>query len=81
MSDEGAHKFEYSHLRVPREKGFFEKMLFWRNDLGPDYSGTYQVVIQPDGEASRVYLKFETGSPANTNAAEHVLGIFMERLG
>jgi len=80
-SDDGAHKFEYQHLRTAPEKGFFEKMLFWRNDLGPDYSGTYLVRIQADGDETRVYLMFATGSPANSNAAEHVLGIFMERLG
>ncbi len=80
-SDDGAHKFEYRHLRTAPEKGFFEKFLFWRNDLGPDYSGTYQLQIQADGDETRVYLMYVTGSAANTNAAEHVLGIFMERLG
>ena len=81
MNDDGAHKFEYRHVQVPVEKGFFEKMLFWRDNLGPDYSGAYRTRIQADGDESRVYLMLETGTPASTNAAEHVLGIFMERLG
>jgi uncharacterized lipoprotein len=80
-SDLGAHRFEYRHVRVPQEKGFFQKFLFWRNDLGPDYSGSYQVRLEADGDETRVYLILETGGQASTNATEHILGIFMERLG
>lgn len=78
---QGAHRFEYRHVRAPVEKGFFEKFLFWRDNLGPDYSGTYRVRMEDDGAETRVYLESDSGAPAQTNAVEHVLGIFMERLG
>jgi uncharacterized lipoprotein len=81
ISDQGAHRFDYQHVREPRERGFFEKMMFWRESLGPDYSGTYVVRLQEDGKETRVYLVTPEGAPASTNAAEHILGIFMERLG
>jgi uncharacterized lipoprotein len=76
----GAHEFQYTQLRVD-DRGFFEKMMFWRNDEGPNHSGAYRTRVQADGEQSRVYLLYSTGAPADTGAAEHVLGIFMERLG
>jgi len=79
--DDGAHYFEYRHVRIPQDKSFFGKMLFWRDDEGVDYSGSYRVRLEADGDETRVYLMFGTGGPANTNAAEHILGIFMERLG
>ena len=80
-SDEGAHRFEYRHTRMPVEQSFFERLAFWRDNLGPDYSGAYEVSLQPDGQETRVYLKTASGSAVSTNAAEHILGIFMERLG
>ena len=49
-NDDGSHRFEYRHARTPVEKGFFEKMLFWKNDMGPDYSGAYRLRLQPDGK-------------------------------
>ncbi|NND45608.1 MAG: hypothetical protein HKN58_09810 [Xanthomonadales bacterium] len=79
--DSGAHVFEYRHVRVPQEKSFFQKILFWRDDAGPDYSGSYRLRLEPDGSETRVYLDTAAGGAASTNAAEHVLGIFMERIG
>ena len=79
--DDGGHHFQYRHVRIPQEKGFFGKLLFWRGDQGLDYSGSYRVRLEADGDETQVYLMFGTGGSANTNAAEHILGIFMERLG
>jgi len=79
--EQGRLKFEYHHEPAPVEKSFFEKMMFWRSNEGPDYSGTYQVHLEPDGNETRVYLLNTAGEAAFTNVAEHVLGIFMERLG
>lgn len=76
----GSHRFEYTHMRVD-DRGFFKKLLFWRGDEGPNYSGSYRTRLQPDGEQTRVYLLYGNGDPAATNAAEHILAIFMERLG
>jgi uncharacterized lipoprotein len=77
---DGAHQFEYFQ-RDSDSRGFFERMMFWRSDQGPNYSGSYRTHLQSDGEQTRVYLMYGNGSPADTGAAEHVLGIFMDRLG
>lgn len=79
--DEGGHIFEYRHLRLPPEKSLFQKVLFWRDVESPDYSGTYRLRLQPEGEETRVYLDVAGDGAAETPAAEHILGIFMERLG
>ncbi|NNE05467.1 MAG: outer membrane protein assembly factor BamC [Xanthomonadales bacterium] len=79
--DESGHVFSYRHVRLPREKGFFGKLMFWREEFGPDYSGTYRVRLQEDDDETRVYLDARGGGQAPSNAAEHILGIFMERLG
>jgi hypothetical protein len=34
-----------------------------------------------EGEETRVYLIDANAGPADANAAEYILGIFMERLG
>lgn len=76
----GAYEFEYVQMRVD-DRGFFEKMMFWRSDQGPNHSGSYRTQLEADGDQTRVFLLYSTGNPADTAAAEHVLGIFMERLG
>lgn len=75
-----ALRFEYAHVRYD-ERSFWQKLAFWNRGSGPDFSGIYRARIVPDDAGSRVYLDFDSGSPATTNAAEHILGIFMERLG
>lgn len=78
--ENGAYTFEYFQMNTD-SRSFFQKMMFWRNDRGANYSGAYKTRLQADGEQTRVYLQYNTGTPADTGAAEHVLGIFMERLG
>lgn len=75
----GAHKFHYSQA-APPDEGFFSNMAFWRSDAF-DYSGTFMTRIKPDGENTRVYLLFGTGGAVDAAGSEHILGIFMERLG
>jgi uncharacterized lipoprotein len=79
-SQEGMHHFEYSHPHSG-ERGFFSRLLFWRDDPGPDYSGVYRTRLEADGDQTRVYLLHDDGSRVDTDAAEHILGMFMERLG
>ena len=79
-ADEGAYAFEYLQPPGPDEGGFFSKLAFWRSD-GPDYSGAYRTEVRADGEDARVYLRQPNGDPAAPDAAEHVLAVFMERLG
>lgn len=75
----GRHRFEFYHV-VYDERSFWQKMAFWRSDSGPNYSGIYRTRVEADGEDARVYLMFDTGESATTDSAEHILGIFMERL-
>ncbi len=77
--DNGAYKFQYQQQHVDKE-GFFHRIMFWRD--GPrDYSGTYRLALKQDGKNTRVYLYETDGSSADTETSEHILGIFMERLG
>jgi uncharacterized lipoprotein len=77
--DSGSHKFHYTQPD-PEEEGFFSNMAFWR-DTTLNYSGTFMTSLRPDGENTRVYLLFGNGEPVDTAGTEHILGIFMERLG
>jgi uncharacterized lipoprotein len=79
-SDEsGAHMFHYQQ-DAPPDEGFFSNMAFWRSQP-MDYSGTFMTLIKPDGNDTRVYLLFGNGEAVDTSGAEHILAIFMERLG
>lgn len=79
-SDEsGSHKFHYKQV-APPEEGFFSNMAFWRNQPA-DYSGTFMTLLKPDGQETRVYLLFGNGEVVDTAGTEHILAIFMERLG
>lgn len=77
--DSGSHKFQYKQV-MRTDKGFFSRLAFWRSDP-VDYSGTFMTRLKADGENTRVYLLFGTGEAVDTAGAEHVLGIFMDRLG
>jgi hypothetical protein len=76
----GGHKFHYSQAKTNEKEGFFTRMAFWRSDPF-DYSGTFMTNIRPDGNNTRVYLLFGNGETCDTAGSEHILGIFMERLG
>lgn len=82
-SASGSHKFHYKQPPpITDDKGFFSRMAFWRSR--PDYvdfSGTFMTSLIPDGEDTRVYLLFGTGEAVDTAGSEHILGVFMERLG
>ncbi len=75
----GAHKFHYKQV-MPVDEGFFSHMAFWRSSP-TDYSGTFMTRIKADGKDTRVYLLFGNGEAVDTAGSEHILGIFMERLG
>lgn len=77
---EGGYRFEYEQQIIDRDEGFFSKMAFWR-DNAPNYSGSYLTRFEPDGESTRVYLKYADGGEVPMDAAEHVLAILKERLG
>jgi len=81
-NESDAYKFHYTQKRIENNESFFSRMAFWRSR--PDYldfSGTFMTSIRPDGENTRVYLLFGNGQPCDTAGSEHILGIFMQRLG
>ena len=83
MDVSGAHKFHYTQ-KPPKSNdvGFFGRMAFWRDRPEYiDFSGTFMTSLKADGQDTRVYLLFGTGEAVDTSGSEHILGIFMERLG
>lgn len=83
VGESGAHKFHYTQVHTKNtDEGFFSRMAFWRDRPEYiDFSGTFMTSLRPDGDNTRVYLLFGTGEPVDTAGSEHILGIFMERLG
>ena len=81
QDEEGVHRFDYYHELDDLKKGFFKSLAFWRRDKRKDYSGTYQVYVRPDGENSRIYIKYADGADCEPDAAEHVLSVLGARLG
>lgn len=79
--DAGAYKFHYTQ-KMPPNEGFFSRMAFWRSQPKTiNYSGTFLTSIQADGADTRIYLLFGNGERVDTAGTEHILGIFMDRLG
>lgn len=82
LDDEGVYRFDY-YQTFEDEDGFFSKMAFWSRDEAEDYSGAYQTYVEPepDGEQTRVYIKYADGTECEPDAAEHVLDAVRQRLG
>jgi uncharacterized lipoprotein len=80
IDDKGVYRFDY-YQSFADEGGFFSKMAFWSRDKGEDYSGAYQTYTEPDGEKTRVYIKYADGTECEPDAAEHVLEVIRSRLG
>lgn len=76
----GSYVFEYHQVVVNVDEGFFNSLAFWRPDP-PNYSGSYQTLLEPDGGNTRVYVKYADGRDVPMEAAEQVLAILKERLG
>jgi len=77
---DGAYVFQYQQVTVDRDEGFFTNLAFWRPDA-PNYSGSYQTLLEPDGNSTRIYVKYADGRDVPMEAAEQVLAILKERLG
>jgi hypothetical protein len=75
-----ASEYRFEYWQVSAEESFFGKMAFWR-DQAYDYSGAYKTITRPDGENTRVYVKYADDTDCGPDAAEHVLEILRERLG
>ena len=81
VNDEGVHRFDYYQQFEAFNSGFISHLAFWRKDKREDYSGAYQVYIRPEGENTRVYIKYADGTDCEPDAAEHVLAVLGARLG
>ena len=80
LDDEGVYRFDY-YQTFEDTGGFWKSMAFWSRDSSEDYSGAYQVFVQPDGENARVYIKYADGTDCEPDAAEHLLDVIRARLG
>lgn len=80
VDDAGVYRFDY-YQSFEDEDGFFRKLAFWSRDKAEDYSGAYQTYTRPDGEKTRVYIKYADGTDVEPDAAEHVLDVIRSRLG
>ena len=80
LDEKGVYRFDY-YQTFEDDRSFFRKMAFWSRDKTEDYSGAYQAFTQPDGENTRVYIKYADGSDCEPDAAEHVLMVLGARMG
>ena len=79
--DNGVRRFDYYQEFGSFNSGFISRLAFWRKDKREDYSGAYQIYLRPDGEKTRVYIKYADGTDCEPDAAEHVLAVLRARLG
>jgi uncharacterized lipoprotein len=80
VDENGVYRFDYYQVFAGKD-GFFKKMAFWSQDETEDYSGAYQVFTRPDGENTRVYIKYADGTDCEPDAAEHLLDVLSARMG
>lgn len=80
VDEKGVYRFDY-YQTFEDTGGFFKSMAFWRRDATEDYSGAYQTFVRPDGENTRVYIKYADGTDCEADAAEHLLAVIRRRLG
>jgi len=80
IDDKGVYRFDY-YQEFAEGQGFFSKLAFWRGNDEEDYSGAYQAFTEPDGDNTRVYIKYADGTDCEPDAAEHLLAVIEARLG
>ncbi len=79
--ENGVRRFDYYQEFESFNSGFISHLAFWRKDKREDYSGAYQVYLQPAGETTRVFIKYADGTDCEPDAAEHVLAVLGARMG
>jgi hypothetical protein len=80
LDDDGVYRFDY-YQTFKDMGGFWKSLAFWSRDKREDYSGAYQAFVRPDGENSRVYIKYADDTDCEPDAAEHLLVVIRARLG
>lgn len=78
--EKGVIRFDY-YQTFQDEGGFFKSMAFWSKDKSEDYSGAYQTFVRPDGDHTRVFIKYADDTDCEADAAEHLLDVIRSRLG
>ncbi len=78
--EQGVYRFDY-YQTFQDTGGFWRSMAFWSRGNLEDYSGAYQVFVEPDGENARVYIKYADDTDCEPDAAEHLLVVVQSRLG
>ena len=76
----GVYRFDY-YQTFDKVEGFISKVAFWNKDNSEDYSGAYQIFAKPEGENTRVFIKYADGTDCEPDAAEHMLQVLSERMG
>lgn len=80
QDDDGVIRFDY-YQTFQDMGGFWKSMAFWSKDSREDYSGAYQAFVRPDGENTRVYIKYADDTDCEPDAAEHLLVVIRARMG
>lgn len=80
VDEKDVYRFDY-YQTFQDTGGFWKSLAFWSRDHREDYSGAYQVFVQPDGDNARVYIKYADGTDCEPDAAEHLLDVIRARLG
>ena len=81
VDEQGVYRFDYYQTFGGDDAGLLSRMAFWKRDDVEDYSGAYQAFVQPDGQQTRVYVKYADGTDCEPDAAEHILDVVRSRLG
>lgn len=81
VDENGVYRFDYYQTFGGEDEGFLSRLAFWNRDEVEDYSGAYQVYVEPDGEQARVFIKYADGTECEPDAAEHILDVVRSRLG
>lgn len=81
VDESGVYRFDYYQTFGGEDEGFLSRLAFWNRDEVEDYSGAYQVYTEPEGQQTRVYVKYADGTDCEPDAAEHLLDVVRARLG
>jgi uncharacterized lipoprotein len=81
VDEKGVYRFDYYQTFGGEDEGFLSRLAFWNRNEVEDYSGAYQVYTEPDGQQTRIYIKYADGTDCEPDAAEHLLEVVRSRLG
>ena len=77
---QGIYYVRYHALEDKKEKGFFAKMAFWRDDDEIDEQSQYQVKLESEGSETRVVVNDAKGVRQNDRTAVRLLTLLQEQI-